>query len=245
MPRPLITIITVVYNANSTLEVAIRSVLNQKKELFEYWIIDGGSTDGSIDTIKKYEQQLGGWVSERDKGIFDAMNKGVARAKGEWIYFLGADDTLQPDALMKISSHLGNPYKVVYGDVLFDNNHLMRSFLSIGTLIQNTLHHQGAFYYRSLFNNFQYDQSLPIQADYELNLLIYIQHLPAKYVSILISTYALGGNSVGHTEKSLKEINKIRARHLKSRWQNAFFSLLTRLYFSQKQFRFWLYGHRV
>jgi len=245
MAHPRISIITTVYNACSTLEETLKSVVNQEEGLFDYWIIDGGSTDGSLDIIRKYEHQLAGWVSERDKGIFDAMNKGVARSTGDWIYFLGADDTLQPDVLKRIYPHLTDPYKIVFGDVIFDNNQLFRSFLGPRTLMQNTLHHQSAFYHRSLFKDFQYDQSLPIQADYELNILAYTQHLPTKYVPTLIATYALGGNSAGATEKSLKEINLIRGRYIKSAWQNSYLTLFLRLYYWQKQFRFWLYGHSV
>ena len=245
MSKPLISIITVIYNASSTLEATLKSVVSQEQGLYEYWIIDGGSTDGSLDLIRTYEHQLAGWVSERDKGIFDAMNKGVAKSKGDWIYFLGADDTLQPGVVSEISPHLKEPYKIVFGDVLFDNNHTMRSFLGPRTLLQNTLHHQSAFYHRSLFNDFHYDQSLPIQADYELNLLAYVRGITAKYIPILVATYALGGNSAGHTEKSLKEINLIRARHLKSPAKNLFLTALLRLYYSQKQLRYWLYGHRV
>lgn len=245
MNHPIITVITVVYNSGSTLEATIKSVLDQQKEIFEYLIIDGSSTDNSMDIVRRYESQLAGWVSERDKGIFDAMNKGVARSTGDWIYFLGADDTLEPNILEQIHCHLISPYKVVFGDVIFSNNHVMRSYLGPRTLMLNTLHHQGAFYHRSLFENFQYDQSLPIQADYELNLSVYIQGLPTKYVPLLVSTYALGGNSAGHTEKSYNEINLIRSRHLRSTWKNASLTVLLRLYYWQKQLRFWLYGHQV
>ena len=86
---------------------------------------------------------------------------------------------------------------------------------------------------------------MPIQADYELNLRTYVQRLPAKYVPIVVATYALGGNSAGHTEKSYNETNAIRARHLKEGWQNISLSLLLRMYYWQKQLRFWLYGYRV
>lgn len=245
MNRPPITVITVVYNACSTLEATLKSVINQEKKLFEYWIIDGASTDGSVEIIRKYEQYLAGWVSEPDKGIFDAMNKGVIRSTGDWIYFLGADDTLQADILEKIYPHLNEHYKIVYGDIMLDNNQLYHSYLGTRTLMQNTLSHQSAFYHRSLFDKFQYDQSLPIQADYELNLHTYIQRYPTKYVPLIIATYALGGNSAGHTEKSLREINIIRARYIKNPWKNGFFAFLLRLYYTQKQIRFWLYGHRI
>lgn len=245
MSYPLISVITVVYNAVATVKATLDSVLDQDKALFEYVIIDGGSADGSVDVIRSYESQLAVWVSERDKGIYDAMNKGIERSKGEWLYFLGADDLLQPDVLKQLSSHLIPPYKLVFGDVRFSNNHLMRSFLGPMTLMQNTLHHQGTFYHRSLFNDFRYDSSLSIQADYELNIRAYVQGLPTKYVPIVVSTYALGGASAGHTEKSYNEINMVRARQVKGHWRNASLALLLRFYYWQKQVRFWLYGHQI
>ncbi|GAB3987874.1 glycosyltransferase family 2 protein [Spirosoma daeguense] len=244
MNNPLISVITVVYNSAATLKATIESVVNQDKNLFEYVVIDGGSKDGSLEIIQSYDSQIDTWISERDKGIFDAMNKGVERSKGKWIYFLGADDTLYPDALAQISQHLASPYKVVFGDVVFSNGHLFRSFLSSRTLMQNTLHHQGTFYHRSLFDDFKYDQvALPIQADYELNLIVYLKGSPGKYVPVRIANYMLGGNSAGPTEKSYNEINLIRSRHLKNPLKNVALTVILRLYYWQKQFRFWLYGH--
>jgi putative colanic acid biosynthesis glycosyltransferase len=245
MNRPLVSIITVVYNAASTLEATIDSVLSQNTSLFEYWIIDGGSTDESINIIRKYEGRLAGWITEPDKGIFDAMNKGIDRSKGDWLYFLGADDTLEPEVIQTISIKLIDPFKVVYGDVLFSNGHLMRSFLGYTTMMQNTLHHQGTFYHHSLFNNFRYDQSLPTQADYELNFLIYLRRVKANYVPLTVSLYRLGGTSAGFTDLSYNEINTIRQRHLKNWWKNALLISALRLYFWQKQFRFWLYNHQA
>ena len=243
MRKPLVSIITVVYNARLTLQATIESVLGQNEGLVEYWIIDGGSTDGSINIISQYEPQLAGWISEPDKGIYDAMNKGVERATGDWVYFLGADDTLQPNVLKQLAPYLTQNYKVVFGDVLLSNGHVMHSSISCKTILHNTLHHQGTFYSRTLFTDFKYDQSMAIQADYELNLRAYVQRVPTKYIPLLIATYTLGGHSAGHTEESYGQTNTIRARYLKGSWQNVGLSAILRLYYWQKQLRFWLYGH--
>ena len=94
----ILTIITVVFNADKSIENTILSVIEQKKRYknrnIEYIIIDGKSTDNTIDIIKKYNQYIDFWISEPDKGIYDAMNKGIDIAKGEYIFFLGADDIL-------------------------------------------------------------------------------------------------------------------------------------------------------
>uniref|UniRef100_UPI003B58646C glycosyltransferase n=1 Tax=Noviherbaspirillum sp. ST9 TaxID=3401606 RepID=UPI003B58646C len=91
---PLISIITVTLNAAKYLEDCITSVINQSSLNIEHLIFDGGSTDGTLEIINKYERHITYWQSEKDKGIYDAMNKAVKKAKGEWVYFLGADDTL-------------------------------------------------------------------------------------------------------------------------------------------------------
>ena len=88
MDNSLISVITVSYNAVSTIEQTILSVINQTYSNIEYIIIDGGSTDGTIDIIRRYEDKIAYWVSEPDRGIYDAMNKGASKANGEYIAFL-------------------------------------------------------------------------------------------------------------------------------------------------------------
>ena len=90
--KPLVTVVTVSYNAVSVIEETILSVLNQDYPYIEYLVIDGGSTDGTVDVIRKYADRLSYWVSEPDKGIYDAMNKGIVRASGEWINFRNCGD---------------------------------------------------------------------------------------------------------------------------------------------------------
>lgn len=229
MNRPLVSIITVVYNAASTFEATIKSVLNQQNDLFEYLIIDGGSKDGSIDIIRKYEGQLGGWISEPDKGIFDAMNKGIDRAKGEWLFFLGADDLLSYDIISTISPYLRDDLAVVYGNIKLDNGHSMRSKIGIRCLLENRLHHQSAFYRRHLFDNFRYDQKFRVCADYELTLRIYLQKQPSLYVPYVIATFASGGNS---DELTSEDINNIRGLYLQKPYLNAIFSFMIDSYYA-------------
>ena len=90
--NPLISIVTVVYNGKVFLEETILSIINQTYKNIEYIIIDGGSTDGTVDIIKKYENKISYWISEKDNGIYDAMNKGIKKSTGEWINFMNAGD---------------------------------------------------------------------------------------------------------------------------------------------------------
>lgn len=244
MNHPLISVITVVYNAHATLETTIKSVISQEKGMFEYWIIDGGSTDGSVELIRQYEQQLTGWISEPDKGIYDAMNKGIDRAKGRWIYFLGGDDTLRPGIIKHINPSLSSKYFMVFGEVMFDNGHIYRSFLGPRTLLQNTVHHQSVFYNCLLFATYRYDPTLTIVSEYDIHLRLYVKKAATCQLPIIIADCATGGAS-SELPRSLKETNRVRERYVENRWKHQFLSTFLRLYYAQKKLRYWLYGHRV
>ena len=90
--KPLITVVTIVFNGEEHLEETILSIINQTYDNVEYIVIDGASTDGTVDLIRKYEHAIDYWASEKDSGIYDAMNKGVKSATGEWLYFLNTND---------------------------------------------------------------------------------------------------------------------------------------------------------
>jgi len=111
------SIITVVFNSDSTLEKTIKSIIEQEYKDIEYVIIDGGSTDGTVDIIKKYEKFISLWISEPDKGIYDAMNKGLEKATGDYVWFLNAGDEIySPDTLSFIDSN-ENDADAFYGEV--------------------------------------------------------------------------------------------------------------------------------
>jgi glycosyltransferase involved in cell wall biosynthesis len=121
MDKPLVSIITPCYNHARFLEAAIRSVLNQDYPRIEYFLVDGGSTDGSVDIIKKYADRLAWWVSEADRGQTDAINKGFARARGEIFAWLNSDDTYEPGAIAEAVTFLQSSPEagLVYGDANF------------------------------------------------------------------------------------------------------------------------------
>ncbi len=115
--KPLVSIITVVYNGEKYLEETIQSVINQTYDNVEYIIIDGGSTDGTLDIIKKYEDKIDYWVSEMDKGIYDAMNKGIAVASGEWIGIINSDDYYDKNSLQIIKDRIDENTYFICGDM--------------------------------------------------------------------------------------------------------------------------------
>lgn len=172
---PKISIITVVYNAKGFLEETIESVLNQNFKNFEYIIIDGGSIDGTLDIIKKYQDRITLWVSEPDKGIYDAMNKGIRYAKGEYVYFLGGDDLLFDNQVLKnVNSYLMDKRKVYYGNVLFKKrNAIYDGKFNLVKIVTRNISHQSIFYPKEIFEKYSFDTKYKIFADYELNLKLY------------------------------------------------------------------------
>ena len=116
--QPLVSVITVVYNGEKYLEQTIQSVINQTYNNIEYIIIDGGSTDTTLDIIKKYKDYISYFISEPDNGLYDAMNKGIRRANGELIGMLNSDDWLNLDAISTVqNAYVKNPgTKILHGD---------------------------------------------------------------------------------------------------------------------------------
>ena len=120
---PLVSIVTPSFNQVRYLEATIKSVLSQGYPHIEYLIVDGGSTDGTVDIIKTYESKLAWWVSEKDKGQTDAINKGFARARGEVLAWINSDDTYEPGAISAAVRYLQEHPNLgmVYGDCNFIN----------------------------------------------------------------------------------------------------------------------------
>lgn len=170
MQKPLISIITVVLNGAATLERAIKSVVDGEFTNYEYIIIDGGSTDGSIEIIKRYESKLTFWISEHDEGTYDAMNKAVALARGKWAYFLGADDYLL-DGFKTVANYLKDEKTIYYGNVYRPAiDRIYDGKFSAYKLACRNICHQSIFYPRYVFDKYAYDLKHPVFADYALNL---------------------------------------------------------------------------
>ena len=175
-----ITIITVSYNAVATIEQTISSVVHQDYPHIEYIIVDGGSTDGTVDIIKKYESHGIRWISEPDHGIYDAMNKGVQMASGDYIYFLGADDWLCSSEVMRAVSdviHVHAGFSFYMGNVLlYQNIYRLIQRKRVDITVENLKRgemcpHQGLFTSRTLMQE-GFDTEYRIAADYEFFCVI-------------------------------------------------------------------------
>lgn len=191
--QPLISIVTVCYNAVSTIEQTILSVINQTYPYIEYIIIDGGSTDGTVDVIKKYKDRIAYWVSEPDKGIYDAMNKGGSKAIGSFIQFLNAGDWLENEYI--IEQIFKDGFKnadVIYGDMI-----IRRSDGVYYAKAQNLscfendfpLFHPSTFVAKSTFMNHLFDISYRISADFKFLRDIYYKHGEFIYIPFAFTNF--------------------------------------------------------
>ena len=226
--KPLITVITVVFNGAETLERAILSVINQSYDNVEFIIIDGGSTDKTLDIIHKYEHAIDYWVSEPDQGIYDAFNKAVTCASGDWIYFLGADDFLWDGAVLANlvpSLLIVNPnLKLAYCRVAIVNSQQELIYIAgeawhlakpkLRTVM--SVPHQGLLYRRSWFEQYGlFDTSYKIDGDYE-NFLRGQPHEDAVFIAdYIMAGMAQGGisNTPENSIKSYKEVFRLQREH--------------------------------
>lgn len=169
MDLPLITVITVCFNAKKDLRDTIENVLNLEYKNLDYIVIDGGSTDGTVELLESYGDKIKLWKSEKDKGIYDAMNKGWALAdESSHIIFLGAGDKL-----IKLPNEPLESSCVYYGDVLIgvDRKFISKSDWRIN--LGNTLHHQALLVPKCLYPNNPFSLEYNIYSDFDFNLRLY------------------------------------------------------------------------
>lgn len=209
---PKISIITPSFNAGQYIERAIQSVQIQYFDSWEHIIVDGASSDGSLEIIRKYPHIR--WISEPDRGVFDAMNKGIKLATGDWIYFLGADDRFHDNEVISnfMAQYSNSNYDVVYGQVKMENSGwVYYGEFDIHKLINCNIHHQSIFYKKGVFDKIGlFDPKYEICADHAHNIK-WFTHPEIKYhfYNSIISTFGQNGLS------SYKE-DKLFIKELKS-----------------------------
>lgn len=218
-----VSVVTVCYNAVEVIEKTILSVVNQTYNNLEYIIIDGMSTDGTVDIIKKYEDRITYWISEPDRGIYDAMNKGIKAATGMWINFMNAGDTFTANDILEKLYHvkLSSDIRVLYGDNIRQYNTGKRGYHK-GHSIKKIKYrlvgcHQSIFV--SLINkdDLYFETKYEICADYNQIYNIYLRY-GAKaflYVSFPIAVYDVD-NGISSISKQKCQIEKLNI-HFKNR----------------------------
>lgn len=215
---PMLSVITVVYNAVQEIEATMLSVLNQDYQDFEYIIIDGASTDGTLEVIKRYKGRLVHLVSEPDKGIYDAMNKGLALARGRYVAFKNAGDTYSDGSLtLAMQVAQSTNAALVYGNTeklwpAFDGNESVRSLLTSDhslLRLRSCLDHRSAFVRRDIHRPF--DTQYRLAADYDLFCELLIRGFQFEKINQVLSVMQGGGASdnVG----IYHEIKRIQTRY--------------------------------
>lgn len=210
---PKITVVTVSYNAVDTIEETMLSVLNQTYPYVEYIIIDGGSTDGTVAVIKKYADRLAYWVSEPDKGIYDAMNKGIVAATGDYINFMNSGDTFY--GYDSISAVFSKEHKedVIYGDTMniSDSCSYLERCLPLEQMSEILpFSHQSTFVKSNLLKAKLFNTEYRSAADYDLLHQLWKEAYIFKYVPSIIAIFdARDGFSAINKLLVLKEVSEI------------------------------------
>ena len=230
---PLVSIITIVYNGEKYIENAILSVINQSYKNIEYVIIDGNSTDNTVSIIKKYQDRITSWISEKDAGISDAFNKGILRTSGEIIGILNSDDWYEKDTIAKAIANIEN-YDAVYGDLqLWKDNE--KDFMVQGNhrLItrEMTVNHPTVFVRKECYTRFgSFDTQYKAAMDYDLVLRLVLNKCRFKYIPEVLANMRWQGNSDKNWLKGCKETLQIKNKLLPNR------RILNHLYFYKHVF---------
>ena len=200
--EPKISVITISFNSEATLEETIRSVTSQDYPALEYVIIDGGSTDGTLEIIRKYQDRIQVVVSEPDRGISDAFNKGVARATGEIVGIVNSDDILLPGALQKVAESYQPQVDVYSGWIMFWNQETNETFPSYPDIafdrlkLQYRVAHPARFIRRDAYERFGlYREDLRYMMDIELLCRFYKQGARFMLIDSPLAMFRIGGTT--------------------------------------------------
>lgn len=209
-----ISVITISLNTADTIERTLRSVQIQNYHDYEYIVVDGGSTDGTVDIIRRYEKNITRWISEPDGGIYNAMNKAAAMATGDYCLFLNAGDMLvSPHVLTEASDYLDGVHNIVAGrEIIFKGNRIVAHYyppkrLSLDYLVLTTnLRHQSTFAKRDLILEFPFDENLRLVSDWKFWLEVVANGKHRySYMPIDVSFFDATGRSATMHPVGMKE----------------------------------------
>nr|WP_305888590.1 glycosyltransferase family 2 protein [Methylomonas sp. SURF-2] len=209
---PRVSIGIVVYNGVAHIGSALRSVVNQDYKNIEIIVVDGGSSDGTLNILEEFSQYLTVKISEPDLGIYDAMNKVCSLATGDWLIFLGCDDVLL-NTIDKVVMKMNSPDVVYYGDVIFGSTGAFYGGeFSKRRLLKMNICHQALFYPKSIYKSYLYDLKYKWLADYALNIKLFGLGVPFFYTNVMVSIYNdKGGSSQGDADFEKARLSLIRS----------------------------------
>lgn len=220
MTKPLLTVVTIVRNGKDFVADALDSVISQKTADVEYVVIDGASTDGTLDILRSREGGIDKLISEADRGLYDAKNKGARNGTGEYVAFLNADDFYLPGTLSAVTAEL----KTSKPDILYGNLHWVQRdaahLLGQPGLGDHTTLHKAmnvpfpaTFIRRELILNSPFDLNFRIAADYDFIFKCFREGRNFKYLNRTLTHMRMGGVSGTHLAKTFQETRDIRLRH--------------------------------
>ena len=212
---PKISVVTICYNCVNEIERTILSVINQNYSNIEYIVIDGGSNDGTVNVIEKYLSHIAVFVSESDKGIYDAMNKGIDKATGEWICFINSGDLFCDNMVLSEFFAINYDADVLYGDVIIDYSQYGRILKTFNLLkdenIPLDICHQSTFIRTKILKKYMYDISFKIYADINAFYLMWQDGYKYQYIPKAIAVFeGLEGISSTHLLKGWCESMRVR-----------------------------------
>lgn len=235
-----ISIITVCLNAKDTIEETLLSIINQTYNDIELIVIDGASTDGTLEIIDKYKDRISHFISEPDSGIYDAMNKGIKLASGDFIFFLNANDVFYDEKVLEnvVNASTENKdaktqAKILFGDVEYISKDKKTSqilrFNNIKddfSLILSNICHQCIFYHKSLFEGFGlYSNQFKIYSDWDFNIKCLVENkIQALYLPLIVSKFQLGG--ICSSEKNKQICSKEKKDLVKKYYPNFYFLII-------------------
>lgn len=234
--KPLISIITVALNHKDLLEKTIQSVINQTYKNIEYIVIDGASTDGTLGIIKKYEDSIDYWVSEHDKGIYEAMNKGITLAQGEFINFMNAGDLFyEKNTLEKIFQSCPKDVDLIYGDYEIAYSDRLSHTKKAGNIKKlwkgMVFSHQSLFTRSLLLKSRRFDMNLGTVADFDFIFAMYQKGCKFYYTDFTISNVLAGGISEKYWFEVASGWRKVVKRYESSFKLDLHYSLLISVLF--------------
>lgn len=204
----MVTVVTVTFNANEVLRQTIKSVACQDYEHLEYIVVDGGSTDGTVATIKEREECIAQWVSEADGGIYDAMNKAARMAHGEYCIFMNAGDTfVAPDTVSAVVSAMEQGTDVVYGDIV--KRGTVKPALSPRNCHKMYYCHQAAFTRTACLREFPFDTVHRYSADFKQAKQLFLAGKRFQHVRVTVANFDTHGVSNVHRSKGLWDNVKV------------------------------------
>lgn len=201
------SIITINYNNRDGLRKTIESVVGQTSRDFEYIVIDGGSTDGSKEVITEYADKIDYWVSEPDSGIYNAMNKGVGHARGEYLNFMNSGDCFHDENVLAALPGDADE-DIIFGCAVTSAGGLWApaKVMTLYSLCLHLFNHQSTFYKRSIFDSDMYDESLKLLSDWKLTVKsIVADNRTYRVVDNIIALYDLNGISSADAEARYRE----------------------------------------